>query len=482
METQKLLDKMNDNILLVNPHRLNVLNQIDIETNPIQSSEISISSVARQEVIAHIEKYFGKINNFLHDDSCSEYPLDIAVIAPRKEHNYYTLITVNMSNHEVLESDDIDGNTCHQELLINLPPDWKLGLSDWTEEKWCWPIRLITSLARQCIRHRTCISWGKTMELGGDNTFSEGTKLCAIVLLSPSIFGDKSSTCKTQGAGSVEFYQVIPLYREELQFIQDKDIDEFFEICPDDALETINPLRLNVVTDAEKIGYDISYIDDAKKHEEKIEELHLSADELAPYNHMAIYLRWCMEHDLMGGKFLAEHGEVVNQVKADPGNTDLRTFIREELFGCLFSALFNQKGRAFAHYYYGEIDAPYYPADIDDYALKYFGPSRYHSNEFQQEAYLFIPFDEKYYQTMAQVIEERFENWQGQDFDEDTLEPSEVAHAIMEYLDCECTYFPSMADDDPIMSAYSYAQRLGVRRALFPYLSRRMMKRCWNVW
>ena len=52
----------------------------------------------------------------------------------------------------------------------------------------------------------------------------------------------------------------------------------------------------------------------------------------------------------------------------------------------------------------------------------------------------------------------------------------------MEYLDCECTYFPSMADDDPIMSAYSYAQRLGVREALFPYLSRRMMKRCWNVW
>ena len=111
-----------------------------------------------------------------------------------------------------------------------------------------------------------------------------------------------------------------------------------------------------------------------------------------------------------------------------------------------------------------------YPADIDDYALKYFGPSRYHSNEFQQEAYLFIPFDEKYYQTMAQVIEERFENWQGQDFDEDTLEPSEVAHAIMEYLDCECTYFPSMADDDPIMSAYSYAQRLGVREGFVPVL------------
>lgn len=60
--------------------------------------------------------------------------------------------------------------------------------------------------------------------------------------------------------------------------------------------------------------------------------------------------------------------------------------------------------------------------------------------EIQDEAYLFI-LDEDYYQAMAKILEERFANWQGQDFDEDTLEPSEVAQAIMEYLDCECTYF-----------------------------------------
>lgn len=413
--TQKLLDKINDNILLVNPHRLNVLNQIDIETNPIQSSEISISSVARQEVIAHIEKYFGKINNFLHDDSCSEYPLDIAVIAPRKEHNYYTLITVNMSNHEVLESDDIDGNTCHQELLINLPPDWKLGLSDWTEEKWCWPIRLITSLARQCIRHRTCISWGKTMELGGENTFSEDTKLCAIVLLSPSIFGDKSSTCKTQEAGSVEFYQVIPLYREELQFIQDKDIDEFFEICPDDALETINPLRLNVVTDAEKIGYDISYIDDAKKHEEKIEELHLSADELAPYNHMAIYLRWCIEHNLMSQPFLFRHGDLVDRVKVED-SIDLREFIRdnEDLHGGLSTILLNRVGTMFTKWYNWENrSTPYaYIKDIQAYAMDYFKGRIWNSEDETDAAYLLLPWTEKYYHDMAALIDSRFKEWE----------------------------------------------------------------------
>ena len=132
--------------------------------------------------------------------------------------------------------------------------------------------------------------------------------------------------------------------------------------------------------------------------------------------------------------------------------------------------MFNKIGRAFASYYYGEPDSPYFPSDIDDYAIGVIGQERNYSDEIQDEAYLFIPFDEDYYQAMAEVIKERFTNWQGQDFDADTLEPSEVAQAIMEYLDCECTYFPSMKDDDPIMAAYSYAKRDSVREGFVPVL------------
>ena len=51
-----------------------------------------------------------------------------------------------------------------------------------------------------------------------------------------------------------------------------------------------------------------------------IEEKELPIDPINAYNHMAIYLRWCMEHDLMGEDFLKEYGEVVKQVKADPAS------------------------------------------------------------------------------------------------------------------------------------------------------------------
>ena len=56
----------------------------------------------------------------------------------------------------------------------------------------------------------------------------------------------------------------------------------------------------------------------------------LPIDPINAYNHMAIYLRWCMEHDLMGEDFLKEYSEVAKQVKADPANVDLREFIRDE--------------------------------------------------------------------------------------------------------------------------------------------------------
>jgi len=422
-----------------------------------------------EAVEEHIEQYFGKFENVFHELVSPDIHVDICVVPPSEERDYCTLVTMGMGAHRMNVPEELAEYKLERaELAIALPADWKLDQESMKDEKWYWPIRLLKSLARLPIASDTWLGFGHTMD--NKENFAENTKLCAAILTGPQSTEEGGEVCTLPGGEEVNFYQVIPLYEDELDYKLEHDVDALLDKMAGISF-VVNPTRQDAITHGTLSNDDFDgEMDDASYHIESIEEKELPIDPINAYNHMAIYLRWCMEHDLMGEDFLKEYSEVTKQVKADPANVDLREFIRDELDGCLFSVLFNQQGRAFAGYYYGEGDSPYYPADIDDYALKYFGPSRYHSNEFQQEAYLFIPFDEKYYQTMAQVIEERFENWQGQDFDEDTLEPSEVAHAIMEYLDCECTYFPSMADDDPIMSAYSYAQRLGVREGFVPVL------------
>ena len=422
-----------------------------------------------EAVEGHIEQYFGKVENVFHELVSPDIHVDICVVPPSEERDYCTLVTMGMGAHRMNVPEELAEYKLERaELAIALPADWKLDQESMKDERWYWPIRLLKGLARFPIECETWLGCGHTMD--NEEPFAGNTKLCASILIEPQNAEDGSEVCVLPGGEEVNFYQVIPLYEDELNYKLEHDADALLDKMAGISF-VVNPTRQDAIIRGTLSDDDFDgEMDDASYHIESIEEKKLPIDPINAYNHMAIYLRWCMEHELMGEDFLKEHGEVVKQVKADPASVDLRAFIQDELDGCLFSVLFNQQGRAFAGYYYGEGDSPYYPADIDDNALRFFGPERYHSNEFQQEAYLFIPFDEDYYQAMAQVIEERFANWQGQDFDKDTLEPSEVAQTIMEYLDCECTYFPAMKDDDPIMSAYSYARRLGVREGFIPVL------------
>lgn len=419
----------------------------------------------------HIDKYFGKVDNVFHELVSPDIHVDICIVPPTEERDYYTLVTMGMGAHRMNVPDELAEYKLERaELAIALPTNWKLDQESIKDEQWYWPIRLLKSLARLPIANDTWLGYGHTMD--NENDFTENTKLCAAILVAPQDMEDGGEVCTLPSGEDVNFYQVIPLYRDEMEYKIAHDADALLDKMNGISF-VVNPTRQNAITRGTISDKDFDgEMDDAYYHIESIEEKELPIDPINAYNHMAIYLRWCMEHDLMGEDFLAKYSDVVEKVKTDPASVDLREFIRDELDDCLFSVMFNKQGRAFAGYYYGEGDSPYYPADIDDNAFSFFGAEKYHSEEFQDEAYLFIPFDEDYYQTMAKVIDERFANWQGQSFDEDTLEPSEVADALMEYLDCECTYFPSMADDDPIMSAYSYAKREGIKKGFVPVLIR----------
>ena len=422
-----------------------------------------------EAIEGHIQQYFGDFENVFHELASPDIHVDICVVQPSAERDYYTLVTMGMGAHRMNVPEELAEYKLERaELAIALPKDWKLKQEDMRDERWYWPIRLLKTLARLPIASDTWLGFGHTMDKEED--FAKDTKLCAAILTGPQDTEDGSEVCILPSGEEVNFYQVIPLYRDELEYKLAHDADALLGKMNGISF-VVEPDRQDAITRGTLSNDDFDgEMDDASYHIESIEEKGLPIDPINAYNHMAIYLRWCMEHDLMGEEFLKEYGEVAKQVKADPASVDLRAFIQNELDGCLFSVLFDQKGRAFAGYYYGEGDSPYYPADVDDNALRFFGLERYHSNEFQDEAYLFIPFDEDYYQAMAKVIEKRFTNWQGQDFDEDTLEPSDTARAIMEYLDCECTYFPSMKDDDPIMAAYGYAKRDSAQEGFVPVL------------
>ena len=91
-------------------------------------------------VKVHIDQQFGVYTQLLTDNSDPDYPLEIAVIPPRLDHDYYTLVTVGLSRHRMgFPEERREEKLERAELLINLPRDWKLTKADCREERWSWP-------------------------------------------------------------------------------------------------------------------------------------------------------------------------------------------------------------------------------------------------------------------------------------------------------------------------------------------------------
>ena len=344
----------------------------------------------------HIKNTFGEFENVFHELVSPDIHVDICLVPPSEERDYYTLVTMGMGAHRMNVPEELAEYKLERaELAIALPSDWKLDEESLKDERWYWPIGLLKVLARLPISNNTWLGFGHTMDK--QSPFAEDTELCAALLVGPQdVVWNGGEVCTLPSGEEVNFYQVIPLYRNEMEYKMEHDADALLKKMAGISF-VVNPTRQNAIIRGTLAEEEFTCdMDDAAGHLESIQEKGLPVDELSAYNHMAIYLRWCMEHDLMSAEFMERYWEHVQTFMADLSRADLRGFIRDQLKGKLFGALFNKEGAAFAGYYYGEADSPYFPSDIDNYALEYFGSEQYYSDKFQDEAYLFIPFDENY--------------------------------------------------------------------------------------
>lgn len=347
-------------------------------------------------VKVHIDQQFGVYTQLLTDNSDPDYPLEIAVIPPRLDHDYYTLVTVGLSRHRMgFPEERREEKLERAELLINLPRDWRLTKADCREERWSWPIRMMLATAHFAMEDPEVGLESRTTLDGGEDgiPFAENTELRGEILLCPGVFGTDSFFCRLPDGDEVNFYQVIPLYREEIQYKLEHGSDALLDLCPDESLEVINPHRLNVVTDGEKISYDPAEMDNAAEQIKKIRALHLPVDELDACNRMAFFLGWAMKRGQMSNPFLSRHREVVKAVRAGKG-PDLRVFILDNLDGKLSTQFFDRRGSGFAQWYAQDNRSnPYvYLRDCRNIVLARLKDRVWNSIAEKDAAYLLLPY------------------------------------------------------------------------------------------
>ena len=405
----------------------------------------------------HIRVHIGPFDKVFHERVSPDIHVDICLVPPGDDRNYYMLVTMGMGAWRMNVPEELAEHKLERaELAIALPADWKLDEESLKDERWYWPLRLLKGLARMPVTCGTWLGWGHTVY--NQEPYAPDTDLCAALLVGLQGALPGGDVCPMPGGDEINFYQVIPLLFEEMEFKKENGAEALLDHMGGVSF-VVQPRRPCAALN--EPAPDEFLLDDAAWHLQSLREKQLPVEELVVCNHLAIFLRWCVERELVDEAFLAGHDGL--------GQPDLRPFVRDVLGGRLLSGILNEKGRAFARYYYSQDELISFPSDVDDWSLHWFGPVRYQSDEFRDEAYLFVPFDETYYQGMAALMDRRLAGWMAQDIPGDG-EPDEAARALMERLDCFCSYFPPMKDPQPPLAAFGYGRRQAIRDGYIPLL------------
>ena len=223
-------------------------------TNPMDeksNEKIPMYSYTEKEldkVSAYIEQQFGESDLVGHELVSPDIHCDIVIIPPTEEQPYYKLVTMGAGAYKMNVPKDLKSRVCDRaEYVVFLPKDWNLK-SDKEEDY--WPIRMLKNVARLTVNSDDWLYLGHTVNLTDDGgPVAENTKFNSCVLLfSVGKEGQIVEPLKLGLLGKkVAFYQLYPLYQEELEYKMEHSFEGLLDKIDDEELinQVVNIHRKN---------------------------------------------------------------------------------------------------------------------------------------------------------------------------------------------------------------------------------------------
>ncbi|MGN0228781.1 MAG: suppressor of fused domain protein [Muribaculaceae bacterium] len=199
-------------------------NAMNAKQNGIARHE-RYSDTERHEVSEFIKAKFGESRYVLSLKQSHYGPMDILVIPPDNDHNFYTLCTLGAGAHRM---DVPDEQRCqdeiaeHLEMLSYLPADWDFSPEGMHDTRNLWPVKLLYDCAILPIAIDSWMAWGHSFSYESDSeseeTFAPGVPFSSAILLSPQPDIYEDVTCPLSSGKSIDFYQIFPITHSELVF------------------------------------------------------------------------------------------------------------------------------------------------------------------------------------------------------------------------------------------------------------------------
>lgn len=211
-----------DDVQKLRDHMLYFWKNALAPSNPDDIRLILYSEKDEDEVVECIKEDYGDFQNVLHEVVSTDIHLDVALIPPQEDRDYYTLCTIGAGAYRMEIERDIRIEhhlSEHSEYIMYLPSDWKLDEESLNDEANYWPIRLLKNTARLPLLTDSWFTIGHTTGTEEGMPYSEEYPYNSAILTYPApLVATRENKCNLSSGKTVLFHHILPITQEELEF------------------------------------------------------------------------------------------------------------------------------------------------------------------------------------------------------------------------------------------------------------------------
>lgn len=199
-------------------------------------------------ITAHVTKHIAEPEYVFHEFVSDLVHIDVHVVPPTPDRNYFTLVTSGMSDMAMSPPEEY-AEYVYAELMMCLPPDWPFNEEGSGELEVYWPVELLKFLARFPHEFETWFAESHTVPNGESfERYASNTDFCAILFANPKTTPAEFAQLQVDENKTINFLAVIPLYLTEIKLALKDGSDALFELLEANGVtEVLDLNRKNVV-------------------------------------------------------------------------------------------------------------------------------------------------------------------------------------------------------------------------------------------
>lgn len=191
-----------------------------------------------EAIEAHLAQSIAPVENVFHEILSDLVHLDILHIPPADDRPFHVLVTSGMSDLPMTVPEGAEPWR-RAELLIALPADWPLDQNSLKDDENYWPIRWLKMLGRLPHEYETWLGYGHTIPNGDPAEPIADTGFVGVMLNLAEWLPDEFHRLEVGPDEAVCFYQILPLYPEEMAFKLKKGAEALDELIEERGIDFV---------------------------------------------------------------------------------------------------------------------------------------------------------------------------------------------------------------------------------------------------